>query len=144
MNGPSIKKSHEPPRPVLHVAATNGHVSHEALPQLRSNKSFWAMAATQFLGAFNDNLFKQLILLLATPTVAQVQAGTADDLQSKAQYVFAGAFLLFSGFAGYLSDRFSKSRIVVICKVAEIFVALLGAVGFFPAQWDPKLGIHVT
>ena len=40
------------------------------LPPLSRDASFWGMAATQFLGAFNDNLFKQLILLLATPTAA--------------------------------------------------------------------------
>ena len=89
-----------------------------------------AMAITQFFGAFNDNLFKQLILLLATPTLAEVAAGRQKDVQSDAQFVFAAAFLIFSGFAGYLSDRYSKSRIVVICKVAEIFVALLGMIGF--------------
>ena len=88
------------------------------------------MAATQFLGAFNDNVFKQLILLLATPTVLQLKTGTAGDLQSEAQYVFAAAFLIFSGFAGFLSDRFNKRRVVVLCKVAEIFIALLGMIGF--------------
>ena len=36
------------------------------------------MAATQFLGAFNDNLFKQLILLLATPTAAEAGCTAAD------------------------------------------------------------------
>src|SRR6185436_7249401 len=100
------------------------------LPSLYLDTSFWAMAATQFLGAFNDNLFKQLILLLATPTLVQVQEGSVSDLQSTAQLVFAAAFLIFSGFAGYLSDRYSKRRIVVICKVAEIFVALMGMIGF--------------
>jgi|tagenome__1003787_1003787.scaffolds.fasta_scaffold20963060_4 MFS family permease len=97
------------------------------------------MASTQFLGAFNDNLFKQLILLLATPTLAEVQARKGVDLQSRAQYVFAAAFLLFSGFAGYLSDRFSKRRIVVICKVAEIFVAFMGMIGFL---YFDRIGVN--
>jgi acyl-[acyl-carrier-protein]-phospholipid O-acyltransferase/long-chain-fatty-acid--[acyl-carrier-protein] ligase len=48
---------------------TAGH-AHETLPPLNRDSSFWGMAATQFLGAFNDNLFKQLVLLLATPTAA--------------------------------------------------------------------------
>jgi len=97
------------------------------------------MASTQFLGAFNDNLFKQLILLLATPTLEQVAAGSAVDLQSRAQYIFAAAFLLFSGFAGFLSDRYSKSRIVVICKVAEIVIAMLGMIGFF---YYDRIGVN--
>lgn len=114
-------------------------MSHNQLPQLSRDGSFWSMAATQFLGAFNDNLFKQLILLLATPTLAQLEKGSGTDLQSRAQYVFAAAFLIFSGFAGFLSDRYSKSRIVRICKVAEIGIALLGMIGFF---YFDRIGVN--
>ena len=90
------------------------------------------MAVTQFLGAFNDNLFKQLMLLLATPTAAAIAAGQAGkDLQGEAMVVFACAFLLFSGLAGYLADKFSKRDVVVSSKVAEILVMLLGFGGFY-------------
>src|SRR5688500_5633803 len=94
--------------------------AHDALPQLYRDSSFWGMASTQFLGAFNDNLFKQLILLLATPTAAEAAAKIGKDRQGQAQLIFASAFLIFSGVAGYVADRFSKQRIVVCCKVAEI------------------------
>jgi acyl-[acyl-carrier-protein]-phospholipid O-acyltransferase/long-chain-fatty-acid--[acyl-carrier-protein] ligase len=114
----------------LRVASVGDPNSHDTLPALYRDTSFWGMAATQFLGAFNDNLFKQLILLLATPTLLQVEANAGEDLQSEAQYVFAAAFLIFSGFAGFLSDRFSKRRIVIIAKMAEIFIMLLGLIGF--------------
>src|SRR5262249_24490776 len=82
------------------------------------------------LGAFNDNLFKQLILLLATPTGASVIAGTGSDKQATAQIIFAAAFLLFSGFAGYISDRYRKRTLVISCKVAEILIMFLGFLGF--------------
>ncbi len=131
MSSPSLPKLQVSPRPGLHFVLPEGVTPHDQLPPLGRDKSFWAMASTQFLGAFNDNLFKQLVLLLATPTLAQVKEGKAVDLQSRAQFVFAAAFLVFSGFAGFLSDRYSKSRIVRICKVAEIAIALLGMVGFF-------------
>lgn len=124
---------------MLRVASNNGDAAHDERPELGRDTSFWAMASTQFLGAFNDNLFKQLILLLATPTLEQVAAGSAVDLQSRAQYIFAAAFLLFSGFAGFLSDRYSKSRIVVICKVAEIVIAILGMIGFF---YYDRIGVN--
>src|SRR4051812_40928183 len=126
---PTGAKTREPAQPTVRVEAPEGATPHDALPELTRDQSFWAMATTQFLGAFNDNLFKQLILLLATPTLVQVEQGLAVDLQSRAQNVFAAAFLIFSGFAGYLSDRYSKSRIVVICKAAEIGIALLGTIG---------------
>jgi len=102
------------------------------LPTLYSDRSFWGMAVTQFLGAFNDNLFKQLMLLLATPTAAAIAAGNASkDLQGEAMIVFAGAFLLFSGLAGYVADKISKRFVIVYSKVAEIVVMLLGFAGFF-------------
>lgn len=88
------------------------------------------MAVTQFLGAFNDNLFKQLMLLLATPTAAALAAGDADDRQSEAMIVFAGAFLMFSGVAGYFADRYSKRPIIISSKVAEIVAMSLGVIGF--------------
>ena len=103
-----------------------------ALPSLYRDQSFWAMSVTQFLGAFNDNLFKMLILLLATPTKEEVESGLeAVDYQSSAMIIFAAAFLLFSGFAGYLADKISKRTIIVGSKVAEIFVMLAGLIGFY-------------
>jgi acyl-[acyl-carrier-protein]-phospholipid O-acyltransferase/long-chain-fatty-acid--[acyl-carrier-protein] ligase len=102
-----------------------------ALPPLGRDRSFWGMATTQFLGAFNDNLFKQLILLLATPTAVEAAANIGKDRQGEAQLIFASAFLIFSGFAGYVSDRFSKRRVVICAKVAEIGIMFLGVLGFY-------------
>jgi MFS family permease len=92
------------------------------------DRSFWGMTATQFLGAFNDNLFKQLMLLLAIPVGAAASA-RADE-QGLATMIFSLPFVLFSGFAGYLSDRYSKRTMIVACKFAEIGVMLLGMAGF--------------
>ena len=101
-------------------------------PGLYSDRSFWGMAVTQFLGAFNDNLFKFLILLLVTPAAQAIAAGEeAKDLQSEAMIIFASAFMLFSGFAGYLADKTSKRTIIVAAKIAEIFVMLVGMIGFY-------------
>src|SRR4051795_5728809 len=117
--------------PVRNATSIGGAILHDHLPELNRDRSFWAMAITQFLGAFNDNLFKQLILLLATPTAAELLAGTGKDRQSMATNVFAIPFLLFSGFAGYVSDRVSKRSIVVVAKCAEVIIMLLGFVGFW-------------
>src|ERR1044071_8509864 len=92
------------------------------------DRSFWGMTATQFLGAFNDNVFKQLMLLLAIP-VGAAAAQKADE-QGLATMVFSLPFVLFSGFAGYLSDRYSKGTMIVVCKFAEIGIMLLGMIGF--------------
>lgn len=115
-------------------------------PELLRDGSFWGVVSTQFLGAFNDNLYKQLMLLLALPTVVAAGAmsgadamdaadpsGVASgqsDVQGWATLVFALPFVLFSGFAGFLSDRYSKTPIIVLCKIAEILVMILGILAF--------------
>lgn len=128
----------------------------ETQPTLFKDRSFWGMAATQFLGAFNDNLYKQLMLLLAVPVVLVSAAGTANvdipagtiqavdtvaesvpkpeasgDMQGWATLVFSLPFVLFSGFAGYISDRFRKTPIIYWCKVTEIVIMLLGLAAFY-------------
>jgi MFS family permease len=104
---------------------------------LHRSRSFWGMALTQFLGAFNDNVYKQLMLLLAIPvalTAAAADSPTAEtaggDVQGWANLVFALPFVLFSGIAGYVSDRYRKQPIIVGCKVAEIAVMLLALIAF--------------
>jgi len=79
------------------------------------------MNFTQFFGAFNDNLFKQLVLLICVN-----YGGRGHDYQTYAQALFALPFVLFSGFAGFLADRISKQRIVVAMKLAEIAVMTAG------------------
>lgn len=115
------------------------------------DSSFWGLTITQFLGAFNDNLYKQLILLLAVASFAsvasvenvanventsnvenveRVEKAASEDTQGWATFVFSLPFVFLSGFAGYLSDRFSKAKIIVLCKAAEIGVMILGVMAF--------------
>lgn len=111
---------------------TASATSHAEQAELLHDKSFWGMAVTQFLGAFNDNLFKQLLLLLATPAAVAVAAADApQDRQALATVVFAAAFLLFSGVAGWLADRTSKRTLIIASKIAEIVVMVAGMTGFY-------------
>ncbi len=93
--------------------------------ELTRDRSFVGITATQFLGAFNDNFYKQLMLLLAIPVVPG-----ALDQQQVATIVFALPFVLFSGIAGHLSDKYSKNRVIVFAKTAEIGIMGLGLIGF--------------
>ena len=109
-----------PARPATYPADAAG------LPPLPvKNRSFLSFLGTQALGAFNDNVFKQLVLLLG---VGYLMAGV--EYQAVVQFLFALPFLLFSGLAGDIADRISKGRMMVLCKVAEILIALLGVGAF--------------
>ena len=124
-------------------SATAADDPNDTRPALIKDKSFWGLAITQFLGAFNDNLYKQLVLLLAVPVGAAALAGGAgkgSDLQGWALFLFSIPFVLWSGFAGYLSDRYSKQPIIWMCKVAEIGIALLALVAFLCYDWSGMIG----
>src|SRR5258705_11782566 len=109
---------YEPPQVAEMLRADSGENARPVHTPLFRDRSLWGMTATQFLGAFNDNLFKQLMLLLAIP-VGAAAAQKADE-QGIATMIFSLPFVLFSGFAGYLSDRYSKRTVIVACKVVEI------------------------
>jgi acyl-[acyl-carrier-protein]-phospholipid O-acyltransferase/long-chain-fatty-acid--[acyl-carrier-protein] ligase len=99
-------------------------------PPLFADKSFLGMAVTQFLGAFNDNLYKQLVLLLSI-AAGGAAAAEATDEQWLPMLIFAAPFLAFTGFAGYLSDKFGKRGIIILCKLAEVVIMALGGLGFY-------------
>lgn len=97
--------------------------------QIRQARSrFIAMAVTYFLGVFNDNFFKQAVLLLA------VAAGFSG-LQGRATELFSLPFILFSAWGGWLADRFSKKRVVIGVKFLELGAMLIGAYGILTLNW---------
>lgn len=96
---------------------------------LSRNRSFVAMTVTQFLGAFNDNLYKQLLLLIALDYKV-LHALDHDPYQAIATFAFSIPFILFSGISGFLSDRIHKKTVIVISKVLEIFVMLAAMIAF--------------
>lgn len=103
--------------------------SPEIKAEIRKGRSrFIAMSITYFLGAFNDNFFKQAAMLLA------VGAGLSG-LQGTATMLFALPFILFSAYAGWFADRFSKKNIVVGAKVLELAAMLVGAYGIITLNW---------
>ncbi|MEN8188889.1 MAG: MFS transporter [Thermodesulfobacteriota bacterium] len=102
----------------------------ETLRRIREGrKSFIAMAATYFLGVFNDNFFKQAGLLLA------VAAGQSQ-LQGTATWLFSLPFVLFSAYGGWVADRFAKKRVVILVKFLELIAMMMGAYGILTLDWN--------
>lgn len=92
------------------------------------SKSFLCLLAVQFLTVLNDNTFRWLVVPLAKPVLgpaAALSLGLAG---------FTLPFILFATPAGYLADRFSKSRVIRNCKIAEIIIMLLGMVAILSGQ----------
>ena len=85
---------------------------------------FW----TQFLGAFNDNLFKNATALLVAFRV--VSGDEADVLVNLAAGLFILPFFLFSATAGQLADRVDKAEMIRWVKLSEIAIMALACLGF--------------
>ncbi len=109
------------------------------LPGLYRDATFWGMISTQFFGAFNDNLYKQLVLLASLAAIAP--GGGQKDDQWLPMLLFSLPFVLGSGFAGFLADRYSKSRIIVFSKLAECGVMALAVLAFLSYAWIGSFGL---
>jgi MFS family permease len=103
---------------------SSGSSTEPGAVALAASPVFAGVVVTQFLGAFNDNYFKQMLLLKCVEfeRTTKEQLGDGVDLQPFAMIAFALPFVLLSGLGGYVSDRFSRQRVIVWCKVGEIAV----------------------
>jgi MFS family permease len=101
------------------------------LKKKRFGPFFW----TQFYGAFNDNLFKNALLIMFAFSGAShladktpmMDAGTLVNLSAG---LFILPFFLFSALAGQLADKYEKGYLIRLIKIVEIIIMTLAAIGF--------------
>ena len=91
-------------------------------------RRFGPLFATQFLNAFNDNLFKAAMVILVIYTIYNEPAQEAG-FSALAGGLFILPFFLFSALAGQLADSRDKAFIIRIVKSAEIVIMVVGAAG---------------
>ena len=110
------------------------------LASLLRSKRFSPFFFTQFFGAFNDNLFKQsVVLLVSFGSLSLVQSNwTPNDLNNLGAAVFILPFFIFSAFAGQLADLSEKSRLIRHLKTLEIVLMILAAIAFY---FDSLVGL---
>jgi acyl-[acyl-carrier-protein]-phospholipid O-acyltransferase/long-chain-fatty-acid--[acyl-carrier-protein] ligase len=102
--------------------------------RLLAGGGFQAFLWTQFLGAFNDNVYKMIVSIMALRLAEDQQAGSR--YLALAGAVFVLPFLLFAGPAGQLADRFSKTRVLQSTKALEIVIMLTGIVALLSHRID--------
>lgn len=100
----------------------------QASLRLLGRRRFLPLFVTQFLGAFNDNLFKTAMVILVTYHVYNDETKEAT-FNAIAGGVFILPFFLFSALAGQLADSLDKARIIRLVKTAEILIMIAGAAG---------------
>lgn len=93
-------------------------------------RGFLSLTAAQFFGAANDNLLKTLLVFcVASGGVWHGPLG--DGGPAYVGLCLTIPFILLSGYAGQLADRFSKQKISRLVKVAEIGITMVAFAGFF-------------
>lgn len=105
-------------------------MAHDNEFTLMRERRFLPFFVTQFLGAFNDNVFKNALIILIAFQVAASDPARANVLINLCAGLFVLPFFLFSATAGQLSDKFEKSRYIRWVKLLEIAIMLGAATGF--------------
>ena len=97
---------------------------------LLKSRRFAPLFWTQFLGAFNDNVFKSALSLLFV-FGGLVAAESQDIVVNLAAALFILPFFLFSAIAGQIADKYPKELLIRRIKIFEIVIAALGAAAVF-------------
>jgi 1-acyl-sn-glycerol-3-phosphate acyltransferase len=92
---------------------------------------FWPLFWTQFLGAFNDNFFKNALVILITYKSISLFGLNSPSLVAMAGGIFIIPFFLFSATAGQIADKYDKSTVLKLTKVSELVIMSLVGVGLY-------------
>ena len=77
----------------------------------------WPLMISQTIGAFNDNAMKAML-----PLMAAVQFGKAsmDTVNQQVSILLIVPFVLFAPIAGWVTDRFSKKKVIVTALLGQL------------------------
>lgn len=97
---------------------------------LLRDRKFWPLCYTQFFGAFNDNFFKNALVILITFQSMSLVGLNSEQLIALCGGIFIFPFFLFSALAGQIADKYEKARLIIYIKTLEVFIMILAIIGF--------------
>lgn len=106
---------------------------------LLGQRRFAPFFVTQFLGALNDNIFRNGLVILITFQGVRIAGMDAGQLANVAGALFILPFFLFSATAGQLADKYEKSRLMRSIKLLEIVLMVLAAFAFVTQSYTVLL-----
>ncbi|NVD98573.1 MFS transporter [Massilia sp. BJB1822] len=105
-------------------------MSHSSQFALLGQRRFAPFFWTQFLGAFNDNLFKTALIVIMTYDAASWTDLSPSTITNLIPGLFILPYVLFSATSGQLAEKFEKSAMARFIKWLEIGIMALAAVGW--------------
>lgn len=115
------------------------HSGDQSQFALLRSRRFLPFFLVQFAGAFNDNLYKNALLLLIAFSATSVFGLSGDVLMNVAAGLFILPFFLFSALAGQIADKYEKSRLIRLLKFAEILIMAAGAWALWQGWYEALL-----
>jgi len=94
-----------------------------------TQRGFLSLLTAQFFGAMNDNVLKGVLIFMVVDGLWKGELGAGG--QGFVSVCFTLPFILLSGYAGQIADRYSKRTVTLWVKVTEIPIVILAGVGFF-------------
>ena len=91
--------------------------------------------STQFLGAFNDNIFCNGLIILLTFKGIEIFGLNASQIANVAGALFILPYFLFSAIAGQLADKYEKSLLIRSVKLLEIGLMLFAAISLITKNY---------
>lgn len=116
-------------------------VQSKSLFHLFAQRRFLPFFITQFLGALNDNLFKNALLVIVVSGAVAGSDSNTNFITNLAAGLFILPYFLFSTTAGQLADRYDKALLIKRIKVAEIILMVAGCYALWRADINLMLGI---
>ena len=107
---------------------------------LLKTRRFAPFFVTQFLGAFNDNLFKNALVVLLTFHAANWTTLSPEILTNLAAGIFILPFFVFSATAGQLADKIDKAKLARLVKLLEMLIMGVATIGFLVHSLAVLLG----
>jgi len=98
---------------------------------LLTQKRFLPFFLTQALGALNDNIFKNALIIMVSYRGLSALGLDSKLLVTAAAVIFILPFLLFSATVGQLAEKFEKSKSIRYIKIAEIVIMIIACVGLY-------------
>ena len=116
-------------------------VQSRSLFHLFAQRRFLPFFITQFLGALNDNLFKNALLVIVVSGAVAGSDSNTNFITNLAAGLFILPYFLFSTTAGQLADRYDKALLIRRIKIAEIILMVAGCYALWRADINLMLGI---
>ncbi len=116
-------------------------MSEQSQFRLLGAKRFGPFFLTQSLGAFNDNVFKNALVILVTFGIAGLSPADVNLYVNLAAGLFILPFFLFSATAGQIAEKYEKAALIRAIKLFEIVIMTLAVIGLVTENVTFLLGV---